>query len=117
MLHRISQKKLNRTSTHRKALLANLAISLIEHGRINTTLPKAKTLRPYIEKLITKARSNNLASRRYIASKLLNHSAASKKLVEEVAKKYQERPGGYTRILKSGFRYGDAAPMAIIELV
>ncbi|MBT4878834.1 MAG: 50S ribosomal protein L17 [Alphaproteobacteria bacterium] len=111
-----SNKKLNRTPSHRKALLANLASALFEHGRIQTTLVKAKTLRPYAEKLITIAKKSNLSSRRSLISKTRNE-VISKKLCEEIGPKFSKRNGGYTRILKTGFRHGDAAPTAIIELV
>lgn len=111
-----SNKKLNRTSSHRKALLANLANSLITHGRIKTTLPKAKALRPYAEKLITLGKNNNITVKRSLISKIKDKQVA-KRLCEEVSPKFKERKGGYTRILKVGYRYGDAAPMAIIELV
>jgi large subunit ribosomal protein L17 len=111
-----SNKKLNRTSSHRKAMLANMATALLTHGRISTTLPKAKALRPYTEKLITVGRKNNLSARRKIISTLRNPEIA-KKLCEEISPKFANRNGGYTRILKTGFRHGDAAPTAIIELV
>ena len=111
-----SNKKLNRTSSHRKAMFANMASSLFEHGRISTTLPKAKALRSYAEKLITVGKKNDLNARRLLISKIRNKEAA-KKVCEEISPKFLKRNGGYTRILKTGFRYGDAAPMAIIELV
>ncbi len=111
-----TKKKLNRTSSHRKALLANLATSLFTHGRISTTLSKAKVLRPYAEKLITLGKKNDLNARRLIIAKIRN-VAMGKKLCEEVSPKFQERSGGYTRIIKTGNRYGDCAPTAIIELV
>ena len=111
-----SNRKLNRTSSHRKALLANLANALITHGRIKTTLPKAKALRPYAEKLITLGKNNNVNVKRSLVSKTRDKQVA-KKLCEEVSPKFKERNGGYTRILKVGYRYGDSAPMAIIELV
>jgi len=111
-----SNKKLNRTSSHRKALLANLANALITHGRIKTTLPKAKALRPYAEKLVTLGKKDDFNTRRRLISKIKDKSIA-KKLCEEVSPKFKERNGGYTRILKTGYRYGDSAPMAIIEFV
>ncbi|MFZ8864914.1 MAG: 50S ribosomal protein L17 [Rickettsiales bacterium] len=111
-----SNKKLNRTSSHRKALLANLANALFEHGRIETTLVKAKTLRPYAEKLVTVAKKNSLNARRSLIAKTRNETIV-KKLCEVIAPKFSQRNGGYTRIFKTGFRHGDAAPTAIIELV
>jgi len=122
MKHRIKQRKLNRTSSHRKAMLANMAASLIKHEQIVTTLPKAKELKPYVEKLITSAKQGIAApekavsKRRQIISKLRDETQA-KKLFDILAERYEDRPGGYTRVLKAGFRYGDAAPMAVIELV
>ena len=116
MRHRKSGRKLNRKSSHRIALLKNLSKSLIIHEQIETTLPKAKDLRPFVEKILTIGKTNSLAAKRKVYSYLGN-----KKLVDKVfnvlAKRYQKRNGGYIRILKSGFRYGDAAPKAIIELV
>ena len=111
-----SKKKLNRTSSHRKALLANLANALFTHGRIQTTLIKAKALRPYAEKLVTTGKKNDINARRKLVAKLRDESIA-KKLCEEIAPKYEKRNGGYTRILKTGVRHGDCAPTAIIELV
>ena len=122
MKHRIKQRKLGRTSSHRKAMLANMAASLIKHEQIVTTLPKAKELKPYVEKLITAAKQGvatpekAVAKRRNIISKLRDETQA-KKLFDVLAERYESRPGGYTRVLKAGFRYGDAAPMAVIELV
>ena len=116
MRHRISGKKLNRTSSHRSSLLSNLVSSLLIHEQIHTTLIKAKFLRPCIEKLITKAKENSLASKRLLISKIKNKQA-SKKLYDVIAQRYVNRSGGYTRIIKAGFRLGDAAPMAYIELV
>ena len=117
MKHGLKQRKLNRESSHRKALLANLAISLIEHEQIKTTLAKAKELKPYTEKLITLAKKGDLASRKRALSRLNNNNQAVKKLFDVIGPRYQERNGGYTRVLKFGFRYGDAAPVAIIEMV
>jgi large subunit ribosomal protein L17 len=111
-----SHKKLNRTSSHRKAMLANLANALFEHGSIKTTLAKAKTLKPYAEKLVTVAKKDSLSARRSLISKTRSETI-SKKLCEEIAPKFSARKGGYTRILKTGYRYGDSAPTAIIELV
>ena len=122
MKHRIKQRKLNRTTSHRKAMLANMAAALIKHEQIKTTLPKAKELRPFVEKLITKgkqAASNPekaLSNRRQVMSKMRDEQQ-TKKIFEVLAERYADRPGGYIRVLKAGFRYGDAAPMAIIELV
>ena len=116
MRHKISGRKLNRTSQHRRALFANLANALFKHEQIKTTLPKAKDLRPYAEKLITLAKKGGLHSKRLAMAKLRDTSVVSK-LFSEIAERYSERPGGYTRVLKSGYRYGDTAPMAIIELV
>jgi len=117
MNHRIKGRKLNRNSAHRKALLRNLALSLIEFEVIKTTLPKAKELRPYIEKLVTLAKEDNLANRRLVFSILGNKISLVDKLFKEVAVRAKSRNGGYTRILKYGFRTGDKAPMAIIEFV
>lgn len=116
MKHRISAKKLNRTSSHRKALFKNMAVSLILHESIKTTLPKAKALRPIVEKLVTKGRDNSLATKRYLMS-ILNSEQAVNKLMTEMATKYKERNGGYLRIMKAGFRYGDMAPVAYIQFV
>ncbi len=116
MRHRVSRRKLNRTSTHRRAMFANMATALVKHEQITTTLPKAKELRPVVEKLITKAKRGTLHARRQIYA-VLRDDATTSKLMETLASRYAERQGGYTRVLKSGFRYGDAAPMAVIELV
>ena len=116
MRHLKSGRKLNRTSSHRKAMFSNMAASLIEHEVIKTTLPKAKELRRVAEPLITLAKNDSVANRRLAFSRLRNDSAVGK-LFAELGPRYQERPGGYMRILKSGFRAGDAAPMAIVELV
>ena len=116
MRHLKSGKKLNRTSSHRKAMFSNMTASLIEHEVIKTTLPKAKELRRVAEPLITLAKSDSVANRRLAFSRLRNDSAVGK-LFAELGPRYQDRPGGYLRILKSGFRAGDAAPMAIVELV
>ena len=116
MRHRHGYRKLGRTSAHRKALLQNLSISLIEHGKIETTAVKAKELRSYVEKLITVAGKGDSNAHRAIFASLQNKEA-TKKLVNEVAPKYVERAGGYTRIVKTRIRRGDATPMAFIELV
>ena len=116
MHHRINAKKLNRTSSHRKAMLANMANSLIMHEQIKTTVPKAKALKRYVEKLITLGKKGNLAAKRRFLSKQ-HDLIAMRKIFAVIANRYEKRNGGYTRIMKSGFRYGDMAPMAIIELV
>ena len=116
MSNRIKQRKLNRTSSHRNALLRNQAKQLIQHGRIKTTLAKAKELRPFVEKLITKSKTNNFLTVRALKA-VLNCKETVKKLLNEVGPKNANRPGGYTRILKAGFRAGDSAPMAVIQLV
>ena len=116
MRHRHGYRKLGRTSSHRAALLKNLAIALIEQGKIETTLPKAKELRSYIEKLITKARAGDFNAHRAVFAKLQSKEA-TKRLVDEIADEYKGRKGGYTRIIKTRMRRGDAAPMAFIELV
>tara|TARA_B100001142_G_scaffold328222_1_gene387795 strand:- start:852 stop:1292 length:441 start_codon:yes stop_codon:yes gene_type:complete len=116
MRHNISGRKLNRTSSHRKAMFSNMVNALIKHEQITTTLPKAKELRPIIEKMVTLSRKNDLHSRRQAISKLQD-SDMVKKLFEVLGPRYAERTGGYTRIIKAGFRYGDSAPMAVIEFV
>jgi len=116
MRHRHGYRKLNRTSSHRKALLKNLAIALITNGKIETTVAKAKTLRSYIEKLITRAKRGDFNAHRDVFA-YLQDKDATKKLVNEIAPNYQDRDGGYTRIIKTRTRRGDAAPMAFIELV
>lgn len=116
MRHRNAGRKLNRTSEHRRALLMNLAKSLIRHEQITTTLAKGKELRPYVEKLITKAKKGGLANRRLVLAKLQDEQM-TRKLFDELAERYRDRPGGYVRVLKAGFRQGDNAPMAIVELV
>jgi len=116
MRHRISGRKLGRTSSHRLALFRNMAAALIKHEQITTTLPKAKELRPYVEKLITLAKKGGLSNRRLAHSRLLD-DAQLIKLFDTLAKRYAERAGGYTRVIKCGIRVSDAAPMAIIELV
>jgi large subunit ribosomal protein L17 len=116
MRHGSGRRKLNRTHEHRQAMLANMACSLIEHEQIKTTLPKAKELRPYVERLITLAKRGDLHARRLCIAQIKQEPAV-KKLFDTLGGRYAERPGGYTRVLKAGFRYGDMAPMAIIELV
>ena len=116
MRHNNSQRKLNRTASHRKAMFSNMANALIKHEQIITTLPKAKELRPVVEKLVTLSRNNSLHSRRQAISKLQDLSMVSK-LFDVLGPRYADRTGGYTRIIKAGFRYGDSAPMAVIEFV
>ncbi|MBT0666894.1 50S ribosomal protein L17 [Novosphingobium profundi] len=116
MRHKYSGRKLQRKSGHRAALLRNLAAALIKHEQIQTTTPKAKELRPYIEKLITLAKHGGLSNRRLAHAKIMD-DAQEKKLFEVLAERYSDRPGGYTRIIKAGIRASDAAPIAIIELV
>jgi len=116
MRHLKSKRKLNKTSSHRKAMLGNMAVALIKHEQIQTTLPKAKELSPFVDKLITLGKKGDLASRKKAYSILPEKQWASK-IFDELSDRYKERDGGYTRVLKAGFRYGDSAPMAIIELV
>jgi len=116
MRHGIGYKKLNRTSEHRKALLMNMLNSLIKYEQITTTLPKAKFLKPQAEKIITLGKKENLQNTKILISKLQNKNSANK-VKKTLSKRYVNRKGGYTRIIKAGFRYGDNAPMAIIEFV
>jgi large subunit ribosomal protein L17 len=116
MRHGMSGRKLNRTKAHRKALFMNLAQALVKHEQIKTTLPKAKDLRPVVEKLVTLGKRGGLHARRQLISHLQDEKLVTK-LMTVLADRYKGRPGGYTRVLKAGFRYGDAAPMAIIEFV
>lgn len=116
MRHGKSGRKLNRTSSHRKAMFANMAASLITHEQIKTTLPKAKELKPIVDKLVTLAKRGDLHARRQALSQVRDE-AAVRKLFGVLGERYSERPGGYTRVLKAGFRFGDNAPVAIIELV
>ena len=116
MRHAKAGRKLNRTSSHRTAMFANMAASLIEHEQIVTTLPKAKELRPIVEKLVTLAKRGDLHARRVAASRLRDEAMVHK-LFETIGPRYAERQGGYTRVLKAGFRYGDSAPVAVIEFV
>ena len=116
MRHRKSGRKLNRTSSHRKAMFANMAASLIQHEQIITTLPKAKELRPVVDKLVTLAKKGDLASRRLAISRVRD-VAIVRKLFDTIGPRYEDRNGGYTRVLRAGYRYGDSAPMAVIEFV
>ena len=116
MRHGMSGRKFNRKRAHRRAMLANLAVSLLKHEQIVTTLPKAKDLRPYTEKLITLGKRGDLHARRLAVSTLRDEKVA-KKLFDVIGPRYEGRAGGYIRIMKAGFRYGDAAPMAVIEVV
>ncbi len=116
MRHRHGYRRLNRTSSHRRAMFANMAVSLLTHEQIKTTLPKAKELRRVADKMITLGKKGTLHSRRQAAS-FLRDDAVVSKLFTTLAERYQDRPGGYTRVLKAGFRYGDSAPMAVIELL
>ena len=116
MRHRTQGRKLNRTATHRSALFASLATALIKHEQIATTLPKAKDLRRVADRLITLAKKGDLHARRQAFARIRDEAMVSK-LFDTLGPRYAERPGGYTRVLKAGFRYGDSAPMAIIELV
>jgi len=116
MRHRRGLRRLNRTSSHRKAMFANMTVSLLTHEQIKTTLPKAKELRSFADKMITLGKKGTLHARRQAFSFLRDDDAVAK-LFDTLADRYKERPGGYTRVLKAGFRYGDSAPMAIIELV
>jgi large subunit ribosomal protein L17 len=116
MRHRLAGRKFNRDSGHRKLLMQGLAKSLIQYEQIKTTLPKAKDLRPFVEKIITAGKVSSLARRRHLL-RILGDKVLANKVLTVLADRYKDRPGGYTRILKAGFRYGDAAPMAIIEFV
>jgi large subunit ribosomal protein L17 len=116
MRHAVAGRKLSRTSSHRKALFNNLAAALIKHEQIKTTLPKAKDLRPIVEKLVTLGKKGGLAARRQILASIKDDKLADK-LLTTLADRYKSRAGGYTRVLKAGFRYGDMASMAIIEFV
>ncbi len=116
MKHNITHRKLNRTTSHRKALLMNLSNSLIKHEQITTTLSKAKELRPFVEKIITLGKKGDLVSRRKAIS-ILQDQKNTKKIFDVISERYKERSGGYTRIIKVGNRFGDNAPTAIIELV
>ncbi len=116
MRHGLSNKKLNRTSEHRKSLIKNMLNSLIKYEQITTTLPKAKTLKPQIDKIITLGKKGSLTNKKTLFSKLQD-KVNTKKITNVLSKRYSNRHGGYSRIIKAGFRYGDKAPLAIIELV
>ena len=116
MRHKIAYRKLNRTSEHRKALFINMLNSLIKYEQIKTTLPKAKELKPKIDKAISLGKRNNLQSKKNLFSKLQDRSSVEK-LIKTLSQRYDKRKGGYSRVIKAGFRYGDDAPLAIIELV
>ena len=116
MRHGLSGRKLNVTSSHRAAMFRNMATSLLKHEQITTTLPKAKELRPYVERLITLGKRGGLHARRQALSQIRDEAVVAK-LFGEIAERYTARPGGYCRVLKAGMRYGDAADMAVIELV
>ena len=116
MRHKFAYRKLNRTSEHRKALFQNMLNSLIKYEQIKTTLPKAKELKPKIDKVITLGKKNNLHSKKKLFSKLQDKLSVDK-LIKTLSQRYEKRKGGYSRVLRVGFRYGDDAPMAIIELV
>jgi len=116
MRHRLGKRKLNRTSSHRKAMFSNMVVSLVLHEQINTTLPKAKEMRRIADKMISLGKKGTLHARRQ-AFAYLRDDAAVAKLFDGLASRYTDRPGGYTRVLRAGFRYGDSAPMAFIELV
>ena len=116
MRHRHAGRQLNRNSSHRKAMFKNMAVSMMRHEIIKTTLPKAKELRRVVEPLITKAKKDSVANRRFAFARLRDREIVTK-LFNELGPRYKERPGGYLRILKCGFRRGDKAPMAIVELV
>lgn len=116
MIHGIKGRKLSRNSAHRKALLRNLALSIINHESIKTTLPKAKEIRPYLEKILTLAKKDSLANRR-LAMSILGNQEVINKLFKDIGPRIQSRNGGYLRIIKFGYRVGDKAPMALVELV
>jgi large subunit ribosomal protein L17 len=116
MKHGIKQRKLNRKSPHRIAMFANMAAALVKHEQITTTLPKAKDLRPFVEKLITMGKKGGLANRRLAMSRMRDQDQVAK-LFDTLGERYKDRNGGYVRIMKAGFRYGDNAPMAVVELV
>jgi large subunit ribosomal protein L17 len=116
MRHGVAHRKLGRTSSHRSAMFANMAASLIKHEQITTTLPKAKELRPFVEKLVTLAKRGDLHARRVAISRIRDVGQVGK-LFATLGPRYKARNGGYTRVLKAGFRYGDNAPMAVIEFV
>ena len=117
MRHRHSGRQLNRNSSHRKAMFRNMAVALLKHEQIKTTLPKAKELRSIVDKIITLGKRGSLHTRRQALSRLNNDAAITEKLFGTIAERYADRSGGYTRVLKAGFRHGDNAPMAVIELI
>ncbi len=117
MRHRMAGRKFNRTSEHRKALFMNLARALIKHEQIKTTLPKTKDLRRVVDRLITVAKKGDLSARRTLLARLGNDRGLVAKMIDTLGPRYADRNGGYTRVVKAGFRYGDMAPMAFIELV
>jgi large subunit ribosomal protein L17 len=116
MRHGLKGRKLNRTSSHRKAMFANMAAALVKHEQIVTTLPKAKDLKPFVEKLITLGKKGTLSSRRQALATMRDETQV-RKLFDTLADRYKDRSGGYTRVLKAGYRYGDNAPMAVIEFI
>ncbi len=116
MRHLNAGRKLGRTWSHRQAMLGNMAVALLKHEQIKTTLPKAKELRPYVEKIITLGKRGDLHARRLVAARL-HDDTVLRKLFDTIGPRYAERNGGYTRVLKAGFRYGDNAPVAVIEFV
>ena len=116
MRHKLAHRKLNRTSEHRKALFKNMLNSLIKYEQITTTLPKAKELKPKVDKVITLGKKNNLHSKKSLYEKLQNRTSVDK-LIKVLSQRYEKRKGGYSRVVRCGFRYGDDAPLAIIELV
>ncbi|MFN7176697.1 MAG: 50S ribosomal protein L17 [Thermaurantiacus sp.] len=116
MRHKIAHRKLGRTTAHREAMFRNMAAALIKHEQIITTLPKAKELRPYVERLVTLAKKGGLSNRRLAHARLMD-DVQLRKLFDDLAPRYADRPGGYTRVLKAGYRASDQAPMAVIEFV
>ena len=116
MRHKIGYRKLNRTSEHRKALFKNMLNSLIKYEQITTTLPKAKELKPKIDKVITLGKKNNLQSKKYLFAELQSKDSVNK-IFKTLSQRYEKRNGGYSRVIRAGFRYGDSAPLAVIELV
>ena len=117
MRHRMRGRKLNRTSSHRKAMFSNMAMALLKHEQIGTTLPKARELRPIVDRLITLGKRGGLHARRQALARLGGDARLVDKLFTTLSERYADRRGGYTRVMKAGFRYGDSAPMAVIELV
>ena len=117
MRHRLSGRKLNRTHSHRKAMFVNMAAALVKHEQIETTLPKAKDLRGVVERLVTLGKRGGLHARRQALSRLGGDTALVEKLFDTLKERYKDRPGGYLRVIKSGFRFGDNAPMAYVQLV